>query len=1089
MSDQATRDRILSDLDTNFLVEAGAGSGKTTALVGRLLAYVRRGTPVEQLAAVTFTRKAATELRERFQEVLETTVRKAREHGEDAVILARLDGALEDLDRAFLGTIHSFCGRLLREHPLEAGLDPGFEEISEEEWPDIRRDFWSRWLERCRRSGDPALEEVRRLGIDPRILLQGFEVVVRYPDVEFPLADRPAPNIDQCRTQLEHLLDEARDLMPGAEPEGGWDHLQRTVRMLEFRRRNGDWRSVAGFCGDIASVSASGCKLVQKGWSEGKQGKAAAKALGEGFFELVNGEMAEVLRAWREHRYPAVMRFLQRAAEEFTRERLATGRLGFEDLLLGAAALLREHPGARRELGLRYRHLLVDEFQDTDPIQAEVCFLLASDPREGKEWRRVTPRPGGLFVVGDPKQSIYRFRRADILVYEIVRDRLAACGDVLRLSRNFRSGKRIQTVVNRYFGEVFPAVAAQGQAAFTPMEVKADALIGAVLRYGVHPLKKNKADIVGEDAQLVASWIAERVLSGEYAPSDFLLLTAGKYGLDVYARALAERNLPVSTAGAKLPQELELRELILVLQLLSDPANPVLVAAALEGLFFGCSPADLFDARQAGLDFSVAHRPASTECHAGRGLAKLYEWWIVAQRQPADLLLDRILDDTGLLPYAASLALGENRAGTLLHLVAAVRAAAASGASDLAAAIELIERTLADENTDAALRPGRTDAVRLMNLHKAKGLEARVVCLLAPIDRSEHEPTACVDRQESGHAVGGLLIGMAKGNTMELIAQPPGWAELAARESGFQAAERERLLYVATTRAKETLLVAQLDRMNAKGEAVPDRSFWAPLGAVLAAEATVFDLQPAAAPGRNQLGETSATLAARVIDADARRNAAASPTFTTRTVTESAKAARTEERSYDLASGSGSGAGKGNGTRWGSAVHRMVEAMGRGRSGESLQSFIRAVVRDEALGETTDERRLLSERLWQLAESLSKRAEWALLRAGDARFELRVVRVEQDGDMQAVTEGVIDAVASGPDGWRVFDWKTESVGAAVWSDRLVGYQAQVDAYARMLHQSSGQLAIGEVISLATAMGSDSLPVSEHLAEQIVERNG
>ena len=147
LDDVHARERIARDLDTSFLVEAGAGSGKTTSLVGRMVALVARGTKVEQIAAVTFTRKAATELRERFEVALETCVRDS-ERGSEAH--ARHERALHDLDRAFLGTIHSFCGRLLREHPLELALDPNFSEVTDEDWDLLQEGFWQDWIERAR---------------------------------------------------------------------------------------------------------------------------------------------------------------------------------------------------------------------------------------------------------------------------------------------------------------------------------------------------------------------------------------------------------------------------------------------------------------------------------------------------------------------------------------------------------------------------------------------------------------------------------------------------------------------------------------------------------------------------------------------------------------------------------------------------------------------------------------------------------------------------------------------------------------------------------------------------------------------------
>ncbi|MDB4879769.1 MAG: hypothetical protein JWL60_1215, partial [Gemmatimonadetes bacterium] len=443
-NDQAARDRIRTDLAANMLVEAGAGSGKTTSLVERMLEHVRTGTPVDRLTAVTFTRKAANELRERFQVRLERAVRETTADGEEGV---RYAAALREMDRAFLGTIHSFCARLLRERPLEVGLDPGFQEISDEDWEDARLRFWRRWLERVRRDDAPLLAELQGVGIDPSMLHDGFKAVMTYPDVEFPVAASARPDTASCRRELEKLIVAARASMPAGEPGDGYDDLMRLVRRMEFRRSVGHFDDIAGFCAVLETISSTACKVVQKRWSDTKEGKANAKALSDAFVALLEGPIADVLRCWREHRYPIVIATLQRAARDYELERHATGQLGFEDLLSLTARLLRENPAVRDELGARYAYLLVDEFQDTDPIQAEVCFLLASPSSEGTNWRTVVPRPGSLFVVGDPKQSIFRFRRADIGIYELVKRRMEGFGVVLPLTANFRSVSSIEAVV------------------------------------------------------------------------------------------------------------------------------------------------------------------------------------------------------------------------------------------------------------------------------------------------------------------------------------------------------------------------------------------------------------------------------------------------------------------------------------------------------------------------------------------------------------------------------------------------------------------------------------------------------------------
>jgi ATP-dependent helicase/nuclease subunit A len=1031
--DIAARERITTDLETNFLVEAGAGSGKTTALVGRLLALVRRGTPMEHLAAVTFTRKAATELRERFQEGLE------KEH---------LTAALADIDRAFLGTIHAFCARLLREHPLEAGLDPGFEEIGEDEWSDVQQGFWSRWLERCRVIGDPALDELRRLGLDPRELLSGFQVVSRYPDVLFELAQVEAPRIEAAAQRLNGLMAKTSRLMPKHEPPSGWDKLQSVFRRLALLSRTGDWEDLPTFCNALTHLLGQDtCTVTQNRWSDDKEGKRAAKDLAAEWKAFVSEDVEPLLTRWREHRYTPVMRFLLRAADGFAVERRTTGRLGFEDLLLGAVRLLRDNSSARAELGNRYRHLLVDEFQDTDPIQAEVCFLLASDPLEGTDWRTVRPRPGSLFVVGDPKQSIYRFRRADILTYEIVRSRMKVCGDVLSLTRNFRSGEPVEKLVNSYFEAVFPAEAADGQAAFSPMVV--DPLRAPngdrVVRYAVRPLAKNKADIRHADSEALASRIAGALAEGQYKASDFLLLTRNKDGLGEYAKALSERNVPVAATGAKLPQELELRELVLLLRLLTDPGNSVLVAAVLEGVLFGLSPADLYDASLAGLAFTVAREPSTVSLLAGRSLEVIHRWWLLSRTAGADVLLERVLDDTGLLPFAASAPLGDNRAGSLLHIVSTVRGLD-GGSSHLSGAIEAIERVLDHDTVDVSLRPGRADAVRLMNLHQAKGLEARVVCLIDPVDTGGHEPTSYVNRLESGQSVGGLLILGDAG----ILAQPVGWAEMSAREARFQAAEESRLLYVATTRAMSELWVAQLD-FDLKDRKAEDRSAWSPLGRVLADQAVVVELEQSPAPGREKLAATDTELAEGIAGADRRRVAASAPSFLSRTVTRTAKAEREEEREYDLS------VGRGKGKSWGRAVHRAIEALGKGRRGSSLEAYVSAVANDEGVGEATEE-------LLDLVRRVEQSAEWSRLMASDQRWlELPVMGVGRNGEAIVVTEGVIDAAGVTDGRWDILDWKSDAVDDPTWRARLPAYTMQVEAYAKLIEDRLGAVAKGTIV--------------------------
>lgn len=1072
-SDEPARRRIRTELGTNLLVEAGAGSGKTTLLVERMVEHVRVGTPVERLAAVTFTRKAANELRERFQIALEAA---ARDDGErDAGVFRR---ALRDLDRAFLGTIHAFCGRLLREHPLEIGLDPNFVELTEEEFPELRADFWRRWVERATRGGNPDVAELAAMRVTPAQLVGAFAQVVAFPDVAFPLSSSAAPDAAPCRRQLEHLLERAEALMPRVEPPEGWDPLMRLVRRLQFQRRVADWNDVARFCEALEGIGVTHLKFTQKRWAadreatEAKEAKAAAKALGEDWLSLIRVEATELLRCWREHRYPVVMRLLQAAAREFERERHETGQLGFEDLLLLAARLLRERPRVREALGARYAHLFVDEFQDTDPVQAEVCFLLASSPDQGTDWRRVTPRPGSLFVVGDPKQSIYRFRRADIQVYEIAKARIAEHGAVVALTSNFRSVSSIEAVVNSYFERVFPKVATPEQAAYRPMETHrepegADGVYRYCLRVqGV----TSAASVAAEDAHAIAAWISNRITDHGRSAGDFLILTAGKPHIAEYARALAARNIPASTTGAPLPQEHELRELLLLLAAIADPDNAVLVAAALEGLFFGLSPADLWSGSRAGLRFTASAEPSSSSdaLPMGAALRQLHEWWLFSQGHPADVLLDRLLDDTGLLYHAASAELGEARAGALLHLVGAVRASAAERATGLTDMMERLDTLLASEAPDALLRPGRTDAVRVMNLHKAKGLEAEVVILAAPVKRTIFEPTIHVSRNAAGDATGALVVRFGD----RVIAQPPGWAALQEIEEGFAAAERERLLYVATTRARRELVVSQCETTYATRPPACDTSAWRPLAEVL--EEHSLPLPPAAMqaprpPGRRIARIDGHALRAEVQRARARIRESARPGFAVASVTESAK--RVDPEPEPLGSQfSFVRTDPGAGVEWGRVVHRAIEALGRGRRGDSLEAYVRALAGEAALDAAR------TDALLAVVEDVQRSDEWKrLVATGPIIVEMPLMHRTVVNGVEQITEGVIDAAALGADGWFVVDWKSDAVSDAEWERRLPRYERQVELYAEMLRAMTGKPARGVVKRLGAPESSAGHP--------------
>jgi ATP-dependent exoDNAse (exonuclease V) beta subunit len=463
-ADEEARQAIRSSLGVTMLVEAAAGTGKTTSLVGRMVNLVRKGNAsASNLAAITFTVKAAAQLRQRFQEEIERALavegdgaisREAdRPAPEEATAESRrLRAALEEIDRGFIGTTHAFCARLLRERPVEAGLDPEFEELDAASSEPLTAEFWNRWYEEQSFAGNPLLGEALEVGLDRKTLRGAFEKIVDYPDVILVAQRSERPDLRAVSDKLVRLVENVEPHLPSDADRDDPDQFEKMVVKLLRQRRSSDLDEPFEQFALLDEGDHAQHKPVQKRWPDGR----VAKALWEEYSEFVVNELRPALQRWREHVHGIALDVLRPAAGTFAAERRLHGTLTFQDLLVCARDLLRDHPVVRRYFQRRFTHLLVDEFQDTDPLQAEVLFYLTGEDLVEKNWRKLRPRPGSLFIVGDPKQSIYRFRRADITTYLDVRNRIdESGGEIHALSTNFRSGPAVCDFVNDAFVTLF----------------------------------------------------------------------------------------------------------------------------------------------------------------------------------------------------------------------------------------------------------------------------------------------------------------------------------------------------------------------------------------------------------------------------------------------------------------------------------------------------------------------------------------------------------------------------------------------------------------------------------------------------------
>lgn len=981
--DWAERRKIVELLDTTLLVEAAAGTGKTTALVDRILALVAAPKcAAENLAAVTFTRKAAGELRERLRQ--------------------KLPGA----ERCFIGTIHSFCARLLRERPVEAGVPPDFEELDEERDARLRRQAWDDFTNELFAKDDPLLDELDQLGLSLADLWGAFEQFADYPDVEeWPAPEVPAPALAPAVEKLRAYAEHVRKNLP---KEGSRDELAQLFRRLLRMMRTHDLSRPAEVA-EIFEQFKPGRECVQKDWPGGKEQALREHAQWNKFCQ----EVAEpFLNQWRAHRYPAVLRVLRGAQAAYDRLRQAAGGLNFQDLLMRAARMLRAHPEVRRYFRARFTHVLVDEFQDTDPVQAEVLLLLtATDPTE-RDWRKCQPAPGSLFVVGDPKQSIYRFRRADIVTYQLAKKIIVRSGgQCITLSANFRCAPPLVEWVNTTFDreEFFPKTATEFAPAYVPLQVgrTTAATASGVLRMAVKPTEDNQEALAVAEADLIARHIRAEVNAGRRAPGDFLIVTWRKDRLSVYAEALQRLGLPHEvTGGTSLNEVRELELLYLAARAALELDNPIAVVAALRSELFGISDRDLYAHRRSGRRFDWRSNADGAIAQAFERLRECADWLATL---PPVIALERIAHRLGLFALAAASESRAVAAGSLDKALELLRA----GQSDWPTASAMVEQlghlaSAEDPHDGVSATAPTAAAVRVMNLHKVKGLEAPVVFLADPSGATKHDVQLHVDRCAE-RITGALALYGASPHPNAavgpLLAHPRDWKQLAEREAAFERAEKNRLLYVAATRARDQLIVSQREKR-------PQLNPWQPLEAYLNGMPFLTDPGSRSAPVTMPEPVSTDDVNAARQEIAGRWQRVKSPTYATRAAkppVEPSAAVRggRDEEEHAL--------------RWGSLVHLLLQAAMRGSSGADLDAVASA-----ALGELELDEALAPEAVAVVGEVMRSEL-WR--RAGAARQRLVEVplAVCLPQEQTTILRAVVDLAFEEADGWVLVDYKTDRV--------------------------------------------------------------
>jgi ATP-dependent exoDNAse (exonuclease V) beta subunit len=833
--DEESRELIRHSLDESLLVEAAAGTGKTSELVQRIVAVLREDrTTIDRVVAVTFTRKAAGELKIRLRQELDLS----RQRASAAAGARHLEEAMAHFEEARIGTIHSFCAELLRERPVEARVDPAFQELSEDEAPRVFDRAFRRWIEEKLADPPPGLRRALSRAITQRDAEEGSPLD-RIRDAAWNLAewrDFPASwrrntferedIIDglvrwvqelatlsqRCLNQRDELyqaLRPARDVVTWierAERERARDHDQlegiliQLGKNLKRDKRKGGGTFAEGL--PRQEVTSAREKLLDALEEFRRQADADLAA-------LLQGELRELVQRYEE-------------------QKQSVGALDFVDLLLRARDLIRGNLSIRGYFQQRFSHLFIDEFQDTDPLQAEILLLLSADDAQQNDWRRVHPVSGKLFVVGDPKQSIYRFRRADVLLYQEIKQTLLAAGVRLaHLSRSFRAVRPIQQLVNAAFETEMNGDPGSGQPEYVPLQEfrpptsgQASVIVLPVPRpYGKERVANTAIDASLPDAVAAfLQWLIQergwKVGNPEnpgrllpLSPRDVCILFRRfvSYGKDVtrdYTRALEARGIPHVLVGARsFHHREEVETLRAALTAVEWPDDELSVFATLRGSLFAIPDHVLFRFRhEAGKLHPFRKCPEHLEPDLQPVKEALGTLATLHRSRNQRSLVESIGELLAVTRAHAGFALrpsGQQVLVNVQRLMDLGRRFELGGGISFRGFVELLEQEAEKPNSNESPTIEESfEGIRLMTVHGAKGLEFPVVVLADLTCKLAHtEPDKFVDSHQ----------GLA---AMKLLGYTP-WDLLdhAAEEQKRDVAEGVRVAYVAATRARDLLVV------------------------------------------------------------------------------------------------------------------------------------------------------------------------------------------------------------------------------------------------------------------------------------------
>jgi ATP-dependent helicase/nuclease subunit A len=783
--------RTAVEADGRVFVSAGAGTGKTAVLVERFVrAVCDEGLDVESLLVITYTKRAAEELRSRIR--AELTMR------------GRLDLARR-IDSAWISTIHAFCNRLLKAYPFQAGLDPRFRELDEPQAAVLRSEAFERALEQFCSSEEPErLELLASYGSARlRSMLIGVYELLRASGRELVLELGEAPSLDEW---LEALTEAARRL----EADASSTQAQRAAAGSLLEHLAGGVRP--GRLLDLGDFRARGERAAT--YEEARKGvqQAALDVAAAGDRDLLQ-ELLDLFAA------------------EYAVAKERESALDFEDLQLHARDLLRDHEAIREGEQLRFREIMVDEFQDTNRLQCELVDLLSGGPGDCR-----------VFTVGDEFQSIYGFRHADVQVF---RERRDAVGGGLALSRNYRSRPEVLEAVNYLFSEEFGG-------GFQPLAAAGE-FPDPVFGHPVELLVTDKAAYAESrdhwrrgEARAIGRRVRELIDAGAALPGEIVLLFAAGTDAEWYEEELRGQGLPTYRAtGRGYFGQQQVTDLLAYLSLLRNRYDDRALVTVLASPFVGASNDALVLVRRAagrrplftGIEHGVPGGLGEHDARLIRAFRQRYDRLVAfSERSSLERLCEQVVAEHDYDLAVLARWDGRRRYANLRKLGRLARSYEELRGADIEGFVRFVraQEAVGTRELEALAEEEGADAVRLLTIHSAKGLEFKVVIVAdAGRDRQPPHPDE--------------ILALSDGRFGFQVADP----ETSKRRGAFayddvreareteERAERLRLYYVAMTRAIDRLVVSGALDFGKQGDRVT------PIGWVLSRLGALEELKGA----------------------------------------------------------------------------------------------------------------------------------------------------------------------------------------------------------------------------------------------------